>query len=174
MEAGVDVIDRPEELATDNSPEILSWKQAIEFTSNNNIECTKFISIPTTAPLRTKEDIQTCLNLFDESTDVVVTISNSHRNPYFNMVSMNEDSYVELLKNDGDEYFRRQDVPKTYDLTAVAYVSRPEYIMSVSNLFEGRVKAVKIPKERSIDIDNHMDFMIAEMMIKQRSSENEK
>jgi N-acylneuraminate cytidylyltransferase len=37
--------------------------------------------------------------------------------------------------------------------------------MSANGLFEGRVKAVKIPKERSIDIDSEMDFRIAEMML---------
>ena len=167
--AGADIINRPKELSTDDSPEILSWKHAIEFLNKKNMECTKFISIPTTAPLRNKEDIQACLNIFDESTDVVITVSDSNRNPYFNMVSMNKDNFVKLLNSDGNSYSRRQEVPIAYDVTTVAYVSRPDFIMSASNLFEGRVKAVKIPKERSIDIDNEMDFMIAEMMIKQRS-----
>ena len=79
---------------------------------------------------------------------------------------MDHENYVKILNKNDDRYYRRQDVPTTYDVTTVAYVSSPEFIMSTNNLFEGRVKAVKIPKERSIDIDDEMDFRIAEMMLK--------
>jgi len=164
-EAGAEVIKRPDDLAEDDTPEILAWKHALETICKNNIMCTKFVSIPTTAPLRTVGDVQSCLDLFDESTDVVITVSDSHRNPFFNMVSMDHENYVELLNKNDDQYYRRQDVPVTYDVTTVAYVSRPEFVMSANGLFEGRVKAVKIPKERSIDIDSEMDFRIAEMML---------
>jgi len=37
-------------------------------------------------------------------------------------------------------------------------------------LFEGRVKAVNIPRERAVDIDNKMDFMIAETLLKRENS----
>lgn len=165
-DAGAEVIKRPDHLARDDTPELLAWKHGLETIKKNKIECTKFVSIPTTAPLRKADDVQACLDLFDESADVVITVSESHRNPFFNMVSMDHENYVKILNKNDDRYYRRQDVPTTYDVTTVAYVSSPEFIMSTNNLFEGRVKAVKIPKERSIDIDDEMDFRIAEMMLK--------
>ena len=57
---------------------------------------------------------------------------------------------------------RRQDAPKNYDITTVAYVSRPDYIMDAENLYDGRVKAVYVPRERAIDIDTELDFFIAD------------
>lgn len=165
-DAGAKVIKRPHKLAEDDTPELLAWQHGLETLKKNNIECTKFVSIPTTAPLRRTDDVQACLDLFDESADLVITVSESHRNPFFNMVSMDHENFVKILNQNDDRYYRRQDVPTTYDVTTVAYVSRPEYIMSTNNLFDGRVKAVKIPNERSIDIDSEIDFRIAEIMLK--------
>ena len=58
-----------------------------------------------------------------------------------------------------------------YDLTTVAYVSRPHFIMNSSSLFDGRVKGVEIPPERSIDIDTELDFEIAQFLLSKASNE---
>ena len=156
------VILRPKHLAEDNSPELLSWKHAILDLKEKNIEFNKFLSIPTSAPLRNVDDVQSCLDLLDGSVDVVITITESQRSPYFNMVNIQKDGYVKLLLEDGTIYSRRQDAPKSYDLTTVAYVSTPDFILSSESLFEGRVKAVSIPRERAVDIDSEMDLIFAE------------
>ena len=39
-------------------------------------------------------------------------------------------------------------------------------ILNKNSIFEGRVRQVIVPKERSIDIDTLLDFEIAEHMIK--------
>jgi len=49
-------------------------------------------------------------------------------------------------------------------LTTVAYVSRPEFIINSDHIFDGRVKSVMIPEERSIDIDTELDFKIANFL----------
>ena len=78
------------------------------------------------------------------------------------------DGYVKLVSEDKDTYVRRQDVPKVYNMTTVAYVARPEFIMRNNNIFDGRVKSVIIPNDRAIDIDTMLDFEIAEMLIKKK------
>ena len=88
------------------------------------------------------------------------------------MVNIQKDGYVKLLSEDGTIYSQRQDAPKSYDLTTVAYVSTPDFILSSESLFEGRVKAVSIPRERAVDIDSEMDLIFAETMIKLRNSSN--
>ena len=55
------VIQRPPDLAKDNSPEWLSWKHAVEFILEKEGNFDIFLSLPTTAPLRVKEDVQKCL-----------------------------------------------------------------------------------------------------------------
>ena len=157
---------RPNELATDTSPELDSWKHAISYLQNKESYFERFISLPPTAPLRNKDDVTKALAKFDESTDLVVTMTDAQRSPYFNMVKMNNSGYVETIIKNENKYIRRQDAPLCYDLTTVAYVSSPAYILSASNIFNGRVKAVNIPKDRSIDIDDKLDFDLAEMILK--------
>ena len=38
--------------------------------------------------------------------------------------------------------------------------------MSCTQIFDGRVRAVVIPKERSVDIDDEFDFKFAEALLK--------
>jgi N-acylneuraminate cytidylyltransferase len=168
---GAEIIKRPSSLAQDDSPEWLAWLHAIEWLENKG-ECFDcFISLPTTSPLRNKEDVASCLNLLDKETDIVITVTDASRSPYFNMVSK-KDGYVDLLMKGEKSITRRQDVPLVYDMTTVSYVSRPSFIKNNNKVFDGRVKAVIIPKERAIDIDDEIDFKIAEMLMKEKKEIN--
>jgi N-acylneuraminate cytidylyltransferase len=83
------------------------------------------------------------------------------------MVKVDNDNYAKLLVESDNIFTRRQDAPKAFDMTTVAYVSSPEFILRNNNLFDGRVKAYKVPNERAIDIDTELDFSIAEFLIKE-------
>lgn len=159
-----EVIPRPNKFATDTSPELESWKHAIKYLKGKGKHFDKFISLPATSPLRSIEDVKNCLEKLDDSIDLVVAVTESQRSPFFNIVQIDEEGLVRVF-SEGNSYTRRQDVPKCYDLTTVSYVSTPDFILSTTKIFEGRVKAVNVPKERAIDIDNEMDFILAEQLI---------
>ena len=161
---GAEIINRPVELAQDDSPEWLAWKHAIEWLENREEYFDCFVSLPATSPLRHESDVIGCLNLLDEKTDIVVTMTNASRSPHFNMVS-EKGGYVKLLVENESEYSRRQDVPIVYDMTTVAYVTRPDFIKNNNKVFDGQVKASLVPKERAVDIDDEVDFKLAEMLI---------
>ncbi len=159
---------RPSELAQDNSPEWLAWRHALTYI----IETTGalpdvMVSIPTTAPLRSPQDIENCLDVYQTgNTDVVITITDAHRNPYFNMVVKNIDNTVKLVNSPEKTHInRRQDSPDVYDMTTVCYVVDPVFVMNHTSIFEGSVKSVHVPRERAIDIDNLLDFKIAESLL---------
>lgn len=164
---------RPPELANDNSPEWMAWRHALNYLIRDEGTLPDaMISLPATAPLRTVDDIENCLNEFEDSlSDVVITVSEAHRNPYFNMVVENPDGFAELVIPQQEVVARRQDSPIVYDMTTVAYVVKPEFVLNRQSLFEGKVKAVQIPKERAIDIDTLFDFKIAEMLLKETKNE---
>jgi N-acylneuraminate cytidylyltransferase len=127
------------------------------------------VSVPTTAPLRLSADIDSCIQEFKKGdADAVITVSNAHRSPYFNMVKTNLDGTVELINPPESFLVRRQDVPEVYDMTTVCYVLKPEFVMTHKSMFEGKVKAIHIPPERAIDIDTVLDFQIAESLLKVR------
>lgn len=165
LENGAEIILRPDELARDDSPEWEAWRHAINWLNDRSEDFDVFLSLPATSPLRNVSDIESCLAQLDHETDIVVTMTETTRSPWFNMVRQ-EGNYIRLLSQGGDVYTRRQDAPKGFDMTTVAYVMRPDFILNANNVFEGRVKGVLIPNERAIDIDTEMDFLLAEILMK--------
>jgi N-acylneuraminate cytidylyltransferase len=127
------------------------------------------ISVPTTAPLRMTIDIENCIDEYEKGgADIVITVTDAHRSPYFNMVKINGDGSVGLVCQPQSKINRRQDAPLVYDITTVCYAIRPEFVMSHNSIFEGRVKSVYVPAERAIDIDTLLDFNIAESLLNLR------
>ena len=158
---------RPKDISEDDSPEWKAWRHALSFLLETEGKMPDImLSIPATAPLRRVVDIEECLSLYQKGdTDVVITATDSHRNPYFNMVKDTEDGNVDLIIRPKEKLYRRQDAPIVYDMTTVAYVMNPQFIMYNESIFDGRTKAVKVPLETSIDIDNIFDFKMAEFFL---------
>jgi CMP-N-acetylneuraminic acid synthetase len=158
---------RPAELAQDDSSEWLAWRHALNYMSETTGALPEvMVSVPATAPLRLPLDIENCLDEYEKSnSDMVITVTDAHRSPYFNMVKANADGTVGLVNPSQSVIARRQDAPVVYDMTTVCYVANPEFVMSHNSIFEGRVKSVQVPVERAIDIDTLLDFQIAESLL---------
>lgn len=165
---GAIVIDRPSELSTDSAPEWLAWQHAVNWVKNNYDDFEIFVSLPSTAPLRNKNDVQNCLSKLDNKSDIILTMTESHRNPWFNMVCEDEEKNIKLILSQENSPSRRQDSPVTFDLTTVAYVTRPDFILKNSSIWDGISKGVFIPPERAIDIDTQLDFIVAKFLYEER------
>ena len=163
---------RPEKLAEDDSPEWLAWQHGLNYLHKVNGGLPEImVSIPVTAPLRQPLDIENCLDEFmNGDADIVVTITDAHRNPYFNMVKIRDNGSLELVSIPNTSITRRQDAPVCFDMGTICYVARPEFILNNNSIFDGKVKGVHVPKERAIDIDTVLDFKIAEMLFEARGS----
>ena len=164
---------RPAELSSDESPEWLAWRHALNYVLESSGALPDvMVSIPVTAPLRLPSDIKNCIREYEKNkVDAVISVSDAHRSPYFNMVKINQDGYTELVNPPQSPFVRRQDVPVVYDMTTVCYVLRSEFVMTHNSIFEGAVKAVHIPAERAIDIDTLLDLQIAQGLLKLRDQD---
>ena len=100
----------------------------------------------------------------------MITISPASRNPWFNMVTADKQYNVKLVNGNGD-IKRRQDAQICYDIATVAYVSRPEYILNSSGIWDGKVAGVLVPRHRSIDIDDDLDFSIARFLMEKSQND---
>lgn len=160
-----DVIPRPPALATDTASEWLAWQHAINYVRSLGHDFDIFLSLPATSPLRNRQDVDNCLAALQADTDAVITVTPSTRSPYFNMISTDKDGLAHIVLG-AAEFTRRQDVPLVYDITTVAYVARPDFILIHQSLFDGRVRPIVVPRERALDIDDEFDFKIAEALIK--------
>jgi N-acylneuraminate cytidylyltransferase len=163
---------RPAELASDSAAEWDAWRHAIEFVKTTYGEFDIFVSLPPTSPFRSTSDVTDCIDVLerDNAADAVITGRRAERSPYFNMVRLDNKNYAHVVIRPDSKVVRRQDTPEVFDVTTVAYVAHPEFILRANSLWDGNVRLVEIPAERALDIDTPFDFMIAECIAQSRAA----
>ncbi len=166
VDCGAVLIKRPSELATDASPEWLSWRHAIEWVQDKRGDFSHFVSLPATSPLRSVEDVESSiLQLQKDSADICISVTPANRSPFFNMVKKDEQGFVELVNKPKDVVVRRQEAPELFDITTVVYTTTPSFVLENYGLFSGKVTSIEVPKKRAIDIDDIYDFKLAEAIV---------
>ena len=171
---GAIVIDRPAELAQDDSPEWQAWQHAINWVKERYGEFETFISLPATSPLRSVKDVESAmLKRSSIGADICIAISPASRSPYFNMVQKSGNNLIELVNKSANSISRRQDAPEVFDITTVVYVANVEFIMKNNNLFDGSVTSIEVPKYRAVDIDDMYDFNFAESILSNTFNEDD-
>ena len=155
---------RPKNLSNSKSSEWCAWQHAIKYV-NKTCKFDKFICLPVTSPLRSKKDIINCINKLNKTNDIIISVTETERNPWFNMVKINKNKSIKILNSKKSKIIDiRQKAPKVYDMTTVCYVANPNYILKNKSIFSGKVNAVLIPKERSLDIDTNFDLKLARLL----------
>lgn len=166
---------RPAELAQDRSPEHLSWRHAVNWNRGQTHypKMDIMVSLPTTAPLRTAEEVDQAIELYMEGgADTVIAVSPSAHHPAFNMVYLDNENQVEIIMSKYEKWIaNRQSYPKAYTITTAVYVTDPDNVLEVESYIKGRVKSIIIPEEDGLDIDTLLDFKIAELIMKERKGE---
>tara|TARA_B100000795_G_C22793167_1_gene437959 strand:+ start:990 stop:1691 length:702 start_codon:yes stop_codon:yes gene_type:complete len=165
---GADIIARPASLAKDDSPEWLSWQHAITFVEKKFGAFEQFVSLPPTSPLRNTSDILNAIDLLNitPNADLCLSISESSRNPFFNMVARGNKNFLELAAQTHLPITRRQDAPAIFDITTVVYVAKTDFVKEEEGIFSGSVIGLEVPRERAVDIDDILDFEFAEFLYK--------
>ena len=163
---------RPKKLATDNSPIWKTWQHLVRFLKKSNEKMPDIIiDVPATSPLRSKLDVKNIIKKFIENrkSDVLITVAEAHRNPYFNMVEVNKSGFLDIVITKKKIVSNRQEAPKVFDVCTLAYVTTPEYILNSSHMFKGNIDYYEVDKSRSIDIDDEYDFNLAEILYKRQN-----
>ena len=159
---------RPKELASDDSGTIDVLLHAMDWLENNEKYLFDIlVLLHVTTPLRSVEDIDNSIRmLVEKKADNVFSVTEAHRNPYFNMVEINKDGKVNLVK-DGN-FVARQSAPKVFDMNSSIYVWWKILLKEKKTTFMENTVTYEMPKERSVDIDDLIDFKVAEMLLKER------
>ncbi|MEK9627538.1 MAG: acylneuraminate cytidylyltransferase family protein [Nitrospinota bacterium] len=158
---------RPSHLAQDDSSTLDVLLHTMEWCqSNENKTYDIILLLHANAPLRNLNDIQKCLEiLVKKSADNVFSVTPASNNPYFNMVEQTDNGGVSLVKK--GNFSNRQSAPPVYDMNSSIYTWWAETLMEKKAIFMPKTKIHVMPRERSIDIDEPLDFRIAEMIMKE-------
>jgi CMP-N,N'-diacetyllegionaminic acid synthase len=118
-----------------------------------------------TSPLRTSEDIDTCLlECMDQGASVGVSVCEATASPYW-MFSRDGQGQLQTLLPMPQGATRRQDLPCTYQLNGALYVAKCSWLQANPKFITPQTYAYVMPQQRSIDIDDEVDFRFAELML---------
>jgi CMP-N,N'-diacetyllegionaminic acid synthase len=159
---------RPAELATSSAPKIPVIEHLVDHVGKLGVAIDRIIDLDPTSPLRNLADIEACLSLLDWETDVVITAYPAEKNPYFNMVEEKPDGHIGLVKTVPGGVTSRQLAPAVYAMNASIYIWRLEALKH--GIWGNRIKLHVMPRERSIDIDTPIDFMLVEALMKKKAA----
>lgn len=167
--AGADfTIERPAAFANDSAPKVPAIRHcaaAIEKLTAMQIDT--IVDLDATAPLRSLDDIREAVAKLERSSaDNLVTGMPARRSPYFNLVEEQPDGRVQLSKIPETPIARRQDAPRCFDLNASIFVwKRASLFSELDYAIGANTILFEMPEERSIDIDNELDFAFVEFMM---------
>jgi CMP-N,N'-diacetyllegionaminic acid synthase len=170
-EYGIEVpFVRPAELATDTAGKVAVIKHALAASEEIYNEIFDIVvDLDVTSPLRTVEDLDNCLKIFNEKgAEVLLSAVEARKNPYFNMLELNENGFAEVSKKPKEKILRRQDAPKVYDANACIYFYSRKFLLDPTKeivLSSEKVALYVMKEESAIDIDTEADFSFMEYMI---------
>ena len=128
---------RPAELARDDSPEWLAWRHALSEMERCGFAADYLVVLPPTSPFRDVPDVEGSLRqLHAAGADIVISVTDASRNPYFNMVELDAAGEARLCKRPPGGVVRRQDAPKVYDITTVVYSTRADFVQRAGGTWE--------------------------------------
>lgn len=159
-----EVIERPDELAGDDSSSIDVILHVLDYLENRDELPDLFVLLQPTSPLRTSEDIEASINSFLESDcDSLVSVCELDHRSLLNFSL--EDGF--LVQNNNESLFnsRRQDIPTYYSLNGAIYITTPEFIRKNKSFYSDKTIPYVMSKEKSIDIDTSFDFKLAEFLL---------
>ena len=121
-----------------------------------------------TSPLREAEDIKQAYHLFEEkAADAVVSVCEMDHSPLWSNTLPEDGSMDGFLDQVADA--GRQQLPTYYRINGAIYMLRTALLAEgAPGLYREGTYAYVMPKERSVDIDDALDFAIAETILKMR------
>lgn len=156
---------RPKELAMDESPTIDAIFHALEVLRTGNYNPNVVVLLQPTSPLRNAEDIDNAIKLFrDSDCESVVSVCEVEHPPYWSFKI--EEKCLRPLFDKRYLRMRRQDLEEAYIPNGAIYVSTPQTLYKYKGFYCNHTIPYIMPVERSVDIDNEIDFMLAELLMR--------
>ncbi len=158
----VDNIKRPDDLANDTSTTF----DAIKHTIDNSKKYDYIVLLQPTSPLRTSIHIDEAIEFLNvKKADAVISVCETDHSPLWSNTLDESLSMINFLKEEVQNK-RSQDLPKYYRLNGAIYICKTaNLIKEKSFILKDNIFAYIMDRKSSIDIDEELDFKIAESII---------
>lgn len=160
--AGVDyIVERPAELASDTASSMDVVMHAVQAVESEGEQVGEVCLLQPTSPLRSVEDVDAAfaLSRANDGASVVSVCELEH--PHRWSAPLETDltmaGFVQSLRAPASLYYR---------LNGAVYLASSERLKQAGTFLEDASLALKMPRERSVDIDDELGFVTAEAIRK--------
>jgi len=156
---------RPKELASDKAQGIKVVLHAIDWMEKNDKQNDLLMLLQPTSPLRRSEDIDKVIELlFLKEAKAIVSVCEAGHHPLW-ANTLPEDGCMKNFIRQEIMNKNRQELPVFYRLNGAIYLAYCNYLKEQKCFFGEDTFAYIMPKSRSVDIDNEVDFKLAEILM---------
>lgn len=157
-DAGVEVIDRPAELATDDTSTEDVLLHVLDALEDRGGPVPAFVvTVEPTSPLRTPELLDACVELaLARDADSVVTAVETR--DLFGRLDGDRYAFLDPVRRP------RRDREPLYREVGIAYVTRTSWLREHRSVTGGRLHAVIVPEKRAVDVNTESDLAVAEVL----------
>jgi CMP-N-acetylneuraminic acid synthetase len=162
---GAEVLARPAHLASDTAIVSDMLRHHIRELREAGETARYVVLLQPTSPFRLPQHVSDCLTKLDsENLDSVATFVEAEQNPH--RAWRLTQGVPTLFIAGADPWLPRQQLPPAYQLNGAVYAFVADRLMrEQGGLVFGRVGAVVMGRPRSLDINDAMDFVVADALL---------
>lgn len=158
--AGVSLVERPAELATDATPMDPVMMHVLALIEGQ----ARIVLLQPTSPLRVRADIEACVALHKTGRfDLVKTLTSTDAG-ILKYGTMDDGRFVPV-SDPAYCFTNRQHLPPVMKPNGAVYVFNKDWFLQNGGFATDRIGGVIMPAERSFDIDTAADFARAEALL---------
>lgn len=157
---------RPADIAEDVASELVTQHAVHYLEEEEDYPVVIAVTMQPTTPFCTADDIDGAVQMLKESgADSVISASEVHERPEW-MFFKGDDGFAgKLIGSDmSGDIGISQKLPRLFMPNGGIYATRKEVLFSQNSIFGNKIKLWIMSRERSVDIDEPIDFELAELL----------
>ena len=161
---GAKVVDRPAELAEDDTGTDLVVNHALDHLKDRGYDFDTLLLLQPTSPLRNEKHISESINIYRNSgAEALISVCEVEHTPFkfFNI----SDGYLKPLFSESMLFKPSDLLPKTCRQNGAMYIISVREFKKKRSFFSKNTISYLMDTNSSIDIDNEYDFDMAELII---------
>lgn len=168
---GIEVVDRPEEISGDKASTESALLHTLEvMEAKKGCHYDAVVTLQATSPLRRWETIQSCFERYERD-----------RDKYDALLTLTETRTDYWIKEEGEHYRRlypdaprrRQDREPIYIENSALYITDSKSLKETGSVLGHHVNGYVISEREGVDINEPIDILIAEELLKEEEKERE-
>lgn len=159
---------RPKKLATNSAGMAEVIIHGLKRLQAIGYDFDSFVSRDCTVPFIRNKDVAGSIRLLKrKNCNAVFGVYRQHLNPYFNMMELDSNGFLKLVKDKGKRPASRQAAPVVYQLNGL-FVYKTEKFLKYRKPLLPNALPYEIPVETGLMIDTEFEFKLAEIIVKRK------